>query len=1012
MIRTITMRCLILIIVSLLAVQAHADPAGELFFEAKIRPLLVDQCFSCHSAQAKKLKGGLHLDSREGALKGGETGPALEPGAPDKSRMIEAVGYKNVDLQMPPKDKLSDQQIADLTAWVKMGAPWGKESVATTAPIAKLDAFDLQKRKAAHWAWQPVQPQTPPSVKDTAWSHGPIDRFILAKLEEQNIHPAAPADRRTLLRRIYFDLIGLPPKPQEVDDFVNDPAPNATEKVVDRLLASPRFGERWGRHWLDLIRFSETMGHEFDFPIPNAWRYRDYVIRAFNDDVPYNQFVSEHVAGDLLDKPRRRDNGDNESILATGFWFFGEDVQAPVDVRQHQADLMDNRIDVFGKTFAGLTIACARCHDHKFDAIATADYYALYGYTKGARYTQAVLNDTAIAAHAQRLKLLKDKLRTAVAQAMLAHGDAIAPDAASVQIFPTRDGDIELLADHFADWRPDGPAFTSATIGDFTPGTEARPIAKLVTTSAYTSASLSTQLQGYLRSPSFPISKRYLHLRAAGQGARVNLVIDNFVVIRDPIYGGLKRTLKHDQPTWLTFDLAMWQGRQAYIEIADTTVADPGGPGSPADAWATLTHAMLSEQARPPVSLAQKSSSADLRSTIEFWRDGQLATAPDAAARVACLAAALDKASAELASDDAIKTLLNEYHALDKSLPAPTFALAAADADAGDEAIFIRGNPKTLGPAAPRRYLEAIGTQDSALRTSSSRLALAGAIASPENPLTARVMVNRVWHHLFGRGIVGSVDNFGVMGEKPSHPELLDYLAADFTRNNWSIKHLIRSIVLSSTYQQASSQEPELGTQDVSNQLFHRQNVRRLEGEAIRDDLLAVSGRLDLTTGGPGVPVHLTPFMEGRGRPGSSGPLDGAGRRSIYLEVRRNFLPPMLLAFDTPTPFNTMGRRSVSNVPAQALILMNDPFVQQQAKLWAGATLADKGAAPAQRVLRMYMSAFSRPPTAGETSAVLAFLDQQAAQLDIAEAERLNDVRPWTDLAHALINTKEFIFIN
>jgi cytochrome c553 len=1007
------MRCLILILATLVAAPALADPAGEQFFEAKIRPLLVDQCYACHSAQAKKLKGGLHLDSREGAIKGGETGPALEPGAPDKSRLIEAIGYKNVDLQMPPKDKLSDQQIADLTAWVKMGAPWGKESTATTTPIAKVDAFDLQKRRAAHWAWQPVQPQSPPEVKDASWPHGPIDRFILAKLEQQNLHPAAPADPRTLLRRLYFDLIGLPPKPQEVDDFLNDPSPNATEKVVDRLLASPRFGERWGRHWLDLVRFSETMGHEFDFPIPNAWRYRDYVIRAFNEDVPYNQFLTEHVAGDLLDKPRRRDNGDNESILATGFWFFGEDVQAPVDVRQHQADLIDNRIDVFGKTFAGLTIACARCHDHKFDAIATADYYALYGYAKGARYTQATLNDTAITAHAHRLKPLKDKLQALVAQAMLARVDAIAPAPPSVQSFMTRAGDVELLADHFADWRADGPAFTPAAIGDFTPGSAAaRPIAKLLTAPAYTSAATSTQLQGDLRSPTFPITKRYLHVRAAGQGARVNLVIDNFVVIRDPIYGGLKKVLKHDEPTWLTVDLSMWQGHQAYIEIADTTVADPGGPASPPDAWASVTHATLSDQPKPPAPSTRKIAVGNLRSTLELWRDGKLATAPDAVERATILAAALDKALPEISSDAAIASLLHEYHALEKTLPAPTFALAANDADAGDECIFIRGNPKTLGPRVPRRYLKALDAGESASTTTAARLDLAAKMVDPTNPLTARVMVNRVWHHLFGRGIVPSVDNFGVMGEKPSHPELLDYLATDFIKNNWSIKHLICSIVLSSTYQQSSSQDEGVNTADASNQLFHRQNIRRLEGEAIRDDLLAVSGRLDPTVGGPGVPVHLTPFMEGRGRPGSSGPLDGAGRRSIYLEVRRNFLPPMLLAFDMPTPFNTMGRRSVSNVPAQALILMNDPFVQGQAKLWAIHTLADKNASPAQRVMQMYMEAFSRLPTAAETSTVLAFLDQQAAQLDVPQESRLTDPRPWTDLAHALINTKEFIFIN
>jgi hypothetical protein len=411
----------------------------------------------------------------------------------------------------------------------------------------------------------------------------------------------------------------------------------------------------------------------------------------------------------------------------------------------------------------------------------------------------------------------------------------------------------------------------------------------------------------------------------------------------------------------------------------------------------------------------QKSNSTDLRSTIELWRDDQLATAPDATERAALLAAAIDKGLLE-ASSDAITKVLHDYHALEKSIPTPTFALAAADADSGDESIFIRGNPKTPGPTVPRRFLQAL---DSPIHPSSfalhpsSRLALARAIASPANPLTARVYVNRIWHHLLGRGIVPSVDNLGALGEKPSHPELLDHLATDFINNNWSTKHLIRTIVLSSTYQQSSTQDSGLSTQDSSNQLFSRQNIRRLEGEAIRDALLAISGRLDLTAaGGPSIPVHLTPFMEGRGKPAASGPLDGAGRRSIYLEVRRNFLPPMLLAFDTPTPFNTMGRRSVSNVPAQALILMNDPFIQQQADQWATKTLAIKDASPEQRITTMYTTAFARPPTSEETTAVRTFLNQQAEQLNIDPGHRLTDPRPWTDLAHALINTKEFIFIN
>src|SRR5262245_30460136 len=363
------------------------DAAALEFFEKKVRPVLVEHCFKCHSTQAKKLRGGLHLDSRQGFLTGGDSGPALVPGQPEKSRIVEAVRYGNVDLRMPPRGKLPDTVVADLATWVKMGAPWPQDD---TPKTTSKSGFDLQKRKREHWAWQPIRPQSPPAVRDKTWAHDPVDRFLLAKLEEKGLSPAPPADRRTLLRRVSFDLVGLPPSPAEVEAFVWDESPNGFEKVVDRLLASPHFGERWGRHWLDLVRYGETRGHEFDPNIPNAHQYRDYVLRAFNDDVPYNQFVTEHIAGDLLEKPRLHPaQGFNESILGTGFWFLGEEVHSPVDIRQDQADRFDNRIDVMTKTFLGLTVACARCHDHKFDAISTRDYYALFGFLASSSYRQA-----------------------------------------------------------------------------------------------------------------------------------------------------------------------------------------------------------------------------------------------------------------------------------------------------------------------------------------------------------------------------------------------------------------------------------------------------------------------------------------------------------------------------------------------------------------------------------------------------------------------------------------------
>ncbi|HMF19220.1 MAG TPA: DUF1549 domain-containing protein, partial [Gemmataceae bacterium] len=366
--------------------KTNPDPAAIEFFESKIRPMLAEHCFRCHSSTAKRLKGGLLLDSREGILKGGESGPVIVAGKPEKSRLIQAIRYTDVDLSMPPNAKLPGPVIADFTKWVKMGAPWPDDKSVSKAPKNKYD-LDLPKRKREHWAWKSIQPAKIPEVKDTAWPRDAIDNFILAALEAKGLKPAPAADRRTWIRRVTFDLIGLPPTPEDAETFVKDTSKEAWEKVVDRLLASPHFGERWGRHWLDLVRYAETRGHEFDYPAPNAYQYRDYVIRALNADVPYHQFVLEHLAGDLLHRPRLHPKeGFNESILGTGFWFLGEQVHSPVDVCQDKADRFDNMLDVFGKTLLGLTVACARCHDHKFDAISTKDYYALSGFLESSSY--------------------------------------------------------------------------------------------------------------------------------------------------------------------------------------------------------------------------------------------------------------------------------------------------------------------------------------------------------------------------------------------------------------------------------------------------------------------------------------------------------------------------------------------------------------------------------------------------------------------------------------------------
>ena len=1120
------LRPLVLVAAVLCAAGAAADSgtagvSDAEFFEARIRPLLSEHCYKCHSARAQKLRGGLRLDSRDLVMKGGESGPAVVAGEPGQSRLIEAVSYHNPDLQMPPKTRLSEQQVRDLSEWVKRGVTWPAESTQVAAAASAGEAFDLWRRRAAHWAWQPVRATTPPAVKDAAWGARPVDAFIRSKLESAGLEPAPPADRRTLIRRLSFVLTGLPPSVEDVESFVADTSAGATERVVDRLLASPHFGERWARHWMDLVRYSDTLGNEADMPVHNAWRYRDYLVRAFNADLPYDQLVLEHVAGDLLPEPRMDpEQRFNESAIGTGFYWMAEGKRSPVDLRLAQADAFDNRMDVLCKTFLGLTVACARCHDHKFDAISSADYYGLYGYLKSSRYTQALLNRAPFDAKAAELAALKEQVRRAAGAALADRaagiGDylkrgggvaqpgevtdastawAMAVEGASDPSHPLylwrrmeelgpaaprdefaarwkvlteelrsraaadksagrRKEDVELAhfeKGEFGGWTTEDQAFGARPLraGDFLPSRDAdRPVGAFVRAGGWAhSGGLSRNLQGILRSPEFTVDRRYLHLLVAGHSSRVTVAVDQFFMIQDPLYGSLRRVLDSDAPRWVTFDLGLWKGRPAFVELADTTTQDlhdmkpPGGCGR--EGYAALGRAVLSDQGPPAMTLplpglaligggAVNSLGAlaeryeqVVRDSLEKFRDGNLSTAPDADARAAVLAGLVDArlldATPDHPSPPSLQGQLAQWAQVEASLPEPIRAPAMTEGVPQDEYVFVRGNPKTAGPTVPRRMLEALcgpaKDQQGAPAAGSGRLELARQIARPDNPLLARVMVNRAWHYVFGRGIVASTDNFGALGDRPTHPEVLDYLADRFVREGWSLKKLLRELVLSNAFAMSSRASAAADGADPDNRLLHRANVRRLEAEAVRDSVLAVSGRLDRTMYGPGVEVYMTPFMDNNygddyGRPKSSGPLDGGGRRSIYQIVRRNFMNPMLVAFDFPQPLNTVGRRSVSNVPAQALILMNDPFVAEQAKVWARRVIASKDADASGRVRQMYLEAFARPPTDGELQAALRFLDHHAEVLAIPADRRAADEQLWADLAQVLINVKEFSYLN
>ncbi|HLY73169.1 MAG TPA: DUF1549 domain-containing protein, partial [Planctomycetota bacterium] len=589
------MRTLFLVLLGSWAVSEAQDDAATIeFFEKNVRPILADRCYSCHSATAAKLKGGLRLDSLEAALKGGDSGPALVPDHPEKSPLIEAVTYKNVELRMPPKGRLPEKQIADLTEWVRRGAPWPKSS-GSVGPVRPTE-FNLEQRKSEHWSWKPLHRSAPPPVNHEAEVRRPLDRYLLAKLEEKGLAPAAPADPRTLLRRLSFDLVGLPPSAADVESFVADPSEAAYEKVVDRLLASPQYGETWGRHWLDLMRYAETRGHEYDYTLPNAHHYRNYVIRSFNADVPYPQLVLEHVAGDLLPEPRLNPTSrSNESVIATGWWYLGEWLHSPVDTRIDEMDRVSNQIEVFGKAFLGLTISCARCHDHKFDAISQKDFYALAGFLKSSSYRQVRFDTIEDEKRAGReLEGLRQKSERAVVEAALrsARGGL---DRLSDYLEAARDAlsacsgcaeDIlfeDFESGTYRNWTVEGTAFgkvpqTAQTIAPYQ--------GKINASGKYFVNSHNVRQgedmaggdrhTGRLISKPFRIERDYISFLVGGGAFEgktcVNLVVDNKVVATAT--GRNSNTMAPHR-----WDVRDWRGRQGRIEIVDAATGGWGNIG-------------------------------------------------------------------------------------------------------------------------------------------------------------------------------------------------------------------------------------------------------------------------------------------------------------------------------------------------------------------------------------------------------------------------------------------------
>ncbi len=1055
-----------------------ADDEKKTFFESKIRPVLAEKCYDCHSGQSQKVKGGLRLDHISLIKKGGDTGSAIEAIDGLEPLLLEALSYENPDMQMPPKEKLPSSVLADFKRWIEGGAYWPEEAVPDVGASVARSSFDLEKRRKEHWCWQPILKAKLPSPSSKAIIRKPLDAFIQAALGERGIAPAEPADRRTWIRRVYFDLIGLPPSTDQIAAFLEDSAPDAFEKVVDELLKSPHFGEKWARHWMDLVRYAETCGHEFDYPLEHPHEYRDYLIRAFNADLPYDQLLIEHVAGDLLEKPRRHPKDQfNESIIGTGYWYFHEAVHAPTDPKQDNADRIENQLDVFGKTFLGLTIGCARCHDHKFDAISDEDYYSLAAYLQGSTRQEYPLDlgrkrEEARSEISTLAGKLLDEIKSdaalgldafkpsayigAVDELFEALGNRAAlPGAKEVEALAGEKGlDSKILLEwcrnlsgkaklgqwnqkfpkeakgwkdrilheenfikstrKLADfstpllpdgWKVTGYSFPSRKEGFLSPNFTSF----IPSPDRFGSIVLPGRFSGNLRSPLYTLEEDRIYLRIRGEKVFVRLVIDNFHMAKynSLLFRGTlhKNYSSKGQLSWLSVSgLNKYKGHKGYLEILgkgdafiEIEQVRAGSIGAPGAHEFHPLRAVLSKGIGPEDSLAENldevfadfvggfkkgkysQEQADLVNWLEqrklvHWGEGN--------ARVS--------------------EFRKKAQGIEKSLPGERYATTMGKGVDYKGYVYVRGSHRNKGVPVASRNLTALGSEGG------DRLALAKDLVEKDNPLTSRVMVNRIWHYMFGRGIVPTTDDFGPMGQPPSNPLLLDWLSRDFVRNNWSVKGMVREIALSHTYRQSSKPHPsnsvaKIKELDPNNVGLYRMPVRRITSEAIRDSLLAHSGRLDRKMFGSSVAVHRTAFMTGRGGRGS-GPADGAGRRSVYGSVYRNFLSPFMLAFDQPAPFGTKGRRTVSNVPAQSLALLNDPFVVDQCKLW-GKKVHHLKLPVEEKISRMYEQAFGSLPEPDKVALFRAFMDRQTT------LHGNMDERVWGDLAHVFVNTKNFIYL-
>ena len=1093
--------------------EGDATPTADQiqFFESKIRPVLIDQCLDCHSGEEPE--SNLSLESRDAMLKGGKFGPAIVPGKPKESLLISAINHDEF-LKMPPKDKLSTGELIALTRWVKMGAPWPELasldsalSVETGEGKAESKAY-ITEEDRAYWAFQPVRRPRLPKVKNLQWTESPLDFFVLAKLEDAGLQPAPPAERRALIRRATYDLTGLPPTEQDIDAFLNDTSPNAFARVIDRLLASPQYGERWGRHWLDVARYADSNGLDENLSYANAFRYRDYVIAALNADEPYSRFVAEQVAGDLLEGP---DVGNQDRFVATGFLAIGPKMLAEDDPVKMQMDIIDEQINTLGQAFMGLTLGCARCHDHKFDPIPTKDYYSLAGIFKSTKTmenhkvvavwyerplkSKRVLEtnaeiDNQVAAAKRDIDQIRNQVRERIAtdvrrrlaDYLMATVELDEIQAryrqtaqASAERFVVEDGfalieaeafqrgNVERLQDGYGEGigvvANRGAGYLEFDLDVTDPGEYdleiryaaemSRPF-KLLVNGRLVAESVGAQVTGSWNPDGqmwFPESRITL-----GKGKNtikfdsgsVYPHIDRFALVQST---STQQSLAQLQARCNVSFSVVRQWQRFFDELESSEV----GGSSMFLPWVWLRR-IESENFKSSVAklvLAARSDDGDSTgdripaAVLNAIRDRQ----PDSIAAVADIyqglvrradeqrkraesdedvelteviervsndqspLRALDGEVEQLASNDEQARILaanRRIAELEKNRLQPPVAMGVTEAKPVDIRVHLRGSHIALGEIAPRGLPRVLaGAEQPVITTAQSgRLELARWLVRDDHPLTSRVMANRIWHWHFGRGIVASVDNFGKLGDRPTHPGLLDWLATDFVNENWSIKSLHRKIMLSSTYQMSTRHDELSASVDPENKLMWRVNRRRLSAEEIRDTVIYHGGGLDQKMGGSLLKVKNRAYVTGSGS-NLTDEFDNR-RRSVYLPVVRSSVFDVLQTLDFPDPAVIAGRRQTSTIAPQALMMMNSKLVEAHSAHCA-ARIIDAGATDAERITAAYQRLLSRPATSDEIHLAKQFLHRVRSIKHDVRDDRPRKV--WQSFGRALMSTSEFVYV-